>query len=390
MTLSRSRTAALSALTALAVALFAGILETSAQAPPLEVPPLPHEEGAVAIRGDGTVSGDGVHLVTSGGTEGYVLDGGELRVEDEDGSFEVRAYVVGADGATATVYVRTTDGEVVQQVEIYIGCPEADECMSASDFHVDAESGGTWLVDVEYGEGKHGAWQLEIYREVASEVLFLPIFPAPPVHAVRGNGQTLADGRRLLITDSNAEIVADGALIIEDEDGTFEIVAYLEGPDGATAEVNAYAGSSDGERVETETVTISCPNADICLRTLPIIVEADPGTYAVDIERLSGELGPWQLEVYHYPLPDAGASTDGAGDEEESDTLQPAGGSEPADDEAGSEAADDDAMALPSGGTGGLLQASTSAAIPVAAALSGLIAGLAILGLALRLRRNAA
>ena len=392
MTLSRSRAAALTALTALAIALFIGILGTSAQAPPLEVPPLPHEEGAVAIRGDGTPSDDGVHLVTSGGTDGYVLEGGELRVEDEDGSFEVRAYVIGDDGATATVYVRTPDGEVVRQAEIYIGCPEADECMSASDFHVDAGSGGTWHVDVEYGEGEHGAWQLEIYREVASEVLFLPIFPAPPVHAIRGNGQTLPDGRRLRVTDSNSdrETVADGALIIEDEDGNFEIVAYLEGPDQAVAEVNAYAGNEpSGTPVKSETVTISCPDADICLRTLPILVEADPGTYAVDIERVSGTLGPWQLEVYNYPLPAAGLSSGDAEDEEESDTLQPASGSEsaePADEDAMAE----DAMAMPSGGTGGLLQTSTSATIPVAAALAGLITGLAILGAALRLRRNAA
>ena len=52
--------------------------------------------------------------------------------------------------------------------------------------------------------------------------------------------------------------------------------------------------------------------------------------------------------------------------------------------------ADDDAMALPTGGTGGLFQASARTTIPVAVSLAGLIAGLAIFGIALRARRNAA
>ena len=389
MTTLRQRLAALSMFAALAVVLgFAAFSASpaSAQAPALEVPPLPMEDGAIAIRGDGTRAEDGVHLVTTGGTDGYRLEGGELEVEDDDGSFEVRAYVIGDDNSVATVYVRTTEGDEVQTSQIFIRCPEADECMSASDFHVNAGAAGTWHVDVEYGEGKHGAWQLEVYTNVATEVLHLPPFPAPPVHAIRGNGERFEGGKFLLVTDSNNEIVERGSLIVEDQDGTFDVVVYLEGPDQATAQVNVYEGETDGRNVRNEKVTIECPNADICLQTRTITVRLTPGTYAVDVEYVSGELGPWQLEVYNFVLPaDAGDDLAGAEDEG-SDSLQ---GDEETDSMM-ADGADDDAMALPTGGTGGLFQASARTTIPVAVSLAGLIAGLAIFGIALRARRNAA
>ena len=389
MTTLRKRLAALSTLAALAVALgFAAFTASpaSAQAPALEVPPLPNEVGAIAIRGDGSLAEDGKHLVTTGGTADYRLEGGELRVEDDDGSFEVRAYVIGDDNSVATVYVRTTEGDEVQTSQIFIRCPEADECMSASDFHVNAGAAGTWLVDVEYGEGKHGAWQLEVYRNVATEVLHLPPFPAPPVHAIRGNGERFQDSRFLLVTDSNNEIVERGSLIIEDQDGTFDVVVYLEGPHGATAQVNVYEGETAGPNVRNEQVTIECPDADICLRTHTITVRLTPGTYAVDVEHVDGNLGPWQLEVYNFVLPeDAGDDLAGAEDEG-SDSLQ---GDEDADSMM-ADGTDDDAMALPTGGTGGLFRASARTTIPVAVSLAGLIAGLAIFGVALRTRRNAA
>ena len=358
MTIPRTRSAPLAALIALAAALAVGILGASAQAPALELPPLPHEPGALAIRGDGTVSEDGVHLEVSEQNEpSVIVQGGELLVEDEDGSFEIRAYVIGGDGATATAYVRDLDNNIVKQSELYIGCPEARECMSASDFHVDAGEGGSWHVDVEYGVGEHGAWQLEVYTTVHTAVLYLPPFPAPPVHAIRGNGETLEDSEHLRVTDRNStdEIVVRGELIIEDEDGTFEVVAYIEGPDGAAATVNVYADVADGDLVETRLVEIACPNADICLQEIEFRVNSDPGTYAVDVEREAGTLGPWQLEVYNYVIDDADAM----------------------------------AMALPGGGTGGLLGASGGASsTPIIVLVASIIAGIAALGFGLALRRQ--
>ena len=440
MTFLRQRLAALSMLAALAVALgFAAFSASpaSAQAPALELPPLPHETGVLAIRGDGTIAPDGIHLVIS--TEDKVgeirMESGELRVEDDDGSFEVRAYVIGGNEATATVYVRTTDGEVVKSSLIYIRCEEADECMSASDFHVNADAGGSWLVDIEYGAGEHGAWQLEIYREVASEVLHLPPFPAPPVHAIRGSGDADADGR-LIVTDSNDvhEKVVRNSLIVRDPDGEFDVVAYLEGADQAQVKVIVYADEPDGMVIKSELVTISCPDASICLQTRTITITAASGTYAFAVESVSGEdAGPWQLEVYNFVTP---------ADDEESDSLQPAAeeAADAAEEDDGSmlaadeddaadedsmmgdgtedDAADedsmmgdgadgddamddggmeadetesDDAMALPTGGTGGLFnQASARTTLPLAVSLAGLIAGLAIFGIALRARRNSA
>ena len=363
MTHLRRRIAPLSLFAALAAALCFSLFNApgaSAQAPSLELPPPPVEEGALYLRGDGRLADDNVHLAVDDQSDEARLDHHELIVDDEDGSFEIRAYVIGGDGATATVYVRDRepDGDgnynVVQQSEIYIGCPEAAECMSASDFHVDAGEGGSWLVDVEYGEGEHGAWQLEVYTEVGEAVLYLPPFPAPPVHAIRGDGTTMADSTHMIVTDTNSpdEEVVRGELIIEDEDGTFEVVAYIEGPHGAVAKVNVYADVADGTEVETRTLEIECPTADICLQTVEFQVNTEPGTYAVDVEHVPGnpDLGPWQLEVYNYVLP--------------------AGG-------------------FPPGGTGGLFSASGGASsTPVIVLAASVIVGAAALGFALRLRRS--
>lgn len=355
MTTLRTRITALSLFAALAAALCFSILgapRAEAQAPALELPPLPHEENALAIRGDGTLAEDGIHLAITAQDGDIHLESGELVVEDDDGSFEVRAYVIGSDGATAVAYVRDEDHNVVRQAEIYIGCPEAGECMSASDFHVDAGEGGTWLVDVEYTDSQadHGPWQLEVYLDVGTAVLFLPPFPAPPVHAIRGNGETLEDSRHMLVTDSNwpGDIVVRGELIIEDEDGTFEVVAYIEGPHGAVAQVNVYADEADGPLVEARTVEIDCPAADICLQEIEFQVNDDPGTYAVDVEHVEGQLGPWQLEVYNFVLP----------------------------------------AGLPTGGTGGLLSASGSAATPIIVLAAGIAIGVAALSLGLRRQRS--
>ncbi len=322
MTHLRTRITALSLFAALAAALCFSILGApgaSAQAPALELPAAPHEEGSLYLRGDGRLADDGVHLAVDAQSDDARLDHHELVVDDDDGSFEVRAYVIGGDGATATVYVREHEDHdiVVRQSEIYIGCPEANECMSASDFHVDAGAGGSWTVDVEYGDGDHGAWQLEVYKDVGTAVLFLPPFPAPPVHAIRGDGTTYDDSAHLRVSDRNSpdEKVVRGELIIEDEDGIFEVVAYIEGPHGAIATVNVYKDIPDGPQVEQRTLVIACPDADICLHTVEFTVSAAAGIYAVDVEHVpdSANLGPWQLEVYNYVLPATGFPTGGTG-----------------------------------------------------------------------------
>ena len=457
MTSLRQRLAVLSMLAALAVALgFAAFSASpaSAQAPKLELPPLPHEPGVLAIRGDGAIAADDIHLVISDEDRVGDIDteGGELIVEDDDGSFEVRAYVIGGNEARATVYVRTNDAarEVVKSSLIYIHCEQADECMSASDFHVDEGAGGTWLVDIEYGDGKHGAWQLEIYPEVAADVIFLPPFPAPPVHAIRGSGKTSPDSNRLIVTDSHYEKVNAHSLIVEDEDGEFDVVAHVEGADKTQVKVIVYADEPDGTEIRSEIVTVTCPNANtgVCLADPTFRVIAAPGIYAFVVESVSGEdVGPWQLEVYNFVTPEDIGDGPAAADDGDSDSLQPAGdddaaeeddaamddGSMLAADESEDDAADgdsmmgdgteddaadedsmmgdgadgdaamdddgmavdetesDDAMALPTGGTGGLFhQASARTTLPLAVSLAGLIAGLAIFGIALRARRNSA
>ena len=335
--------------------------------------------------------------------------------------------------------------------------------------------------------------------------------PAPPVHAIRGSGAIGSEGR-LIVTDSNDvhEKVVDNSLIVRDPDGEFDVVAYLEGADQAQVKVIVYADEPNGSVIKSELVTISCPDADTCLQTRTITITAASVTYAFAVESVSGEdAGPWQLEVYNFVTP---------ADDEESDSLQPAGdaadaaeeddGSMLAADESEDDAADDggmmaaateddaadddsmmgdgteddaadedsmmgdgteddaadedsmmgdgteddaadedsmmgdgteddaadedsmmgdgteddaadedsmmgdgadgdaamddggmeadetesdDAMALPTGGTGGLFnQASARTTIPLAVSLAGLIAGLAIFGVALRARRNSA
>ena len=53
----------------------------------------------LAMHGSGETDADGVRLLPSGGTAGYVTEDGALTVSDDDGLFEIRAHLIGQDGA---------------------------------------------------------------------------------------------------------------------------------------------------------------------------------------------------------------------------------------------------------------------------------------------------
>lgn len=131
----------------------------------LELPPFPAAP-ALAMRGDGSLMPDGIHLIPLQVSEGAMTnDEGELIVSDDDGEFEVRAYFVAPDGSEATLHAYDADDhELRYEYDMIVACPTGPLCRVATDLVLHLGGGGTWAVDLEHIEGIIQDWQIEVYR----------------------------------------------------------------------------------------------------------------------------------------------------------------------------------------------------------------------------------
>lgn len=323
MTRLRSRviwgTAAVLALTAWALigavlaAVLIGAHLVSAQGPnDHDLPVLP-DLPVLSMRGTGELHADGIHLVHSGGTEGYITAHDRLLVNDDDGRFEIRAHLIGEDGADPTLHVHEVGGEVIYNYSLLVSCPHADVCRLVSDVYVEFEGGGEWEVALEYGSGKVHEWQLEVYREGTTlGNLDLPPFPAPPVLAMRGDGSLMAAGVHMipLRVSEQATTNDEGELVVGDDDGEFEVRAYFVAPDGSEATLHIY-DADEQLRYEYDMI-VACPAAPLCRVATDLVLHlGGGGTWSVDLEHIEGVIQDWQIEVYRTPL--ASLPTTGTG-----------------------------------------------------------------------------
>ena len=356
--LGRRRAAAAAALAVLALvgaalaATLIGAPAASAEGPnDHDLPVLP-DLPVLSMRGTGELHADGIHLVHSGGTEGYITAHDRLLVNDDDGRFEIRAHLIGGDGADPTLHVHEVGSEVIYSYDLLVSCPHADVCRLVSDVYVEFESGGEWEVALEYGSGKVHEWQLEVYREGAMlGNLDLPPFPAPPALAMRGDGSLLADGIHMvpLRVSEQAATNEEGELIVGDDDGEFEVRAYFVAPDGSEATLHVYDADDHQLRYEYDMI-VACPTQPLCRVATDLVLHlGGGGTWNVDLEHIEGVIQDWQLEVYRTPL-----------------------------------------ASLPTTGTGGLLETERAGSAAIAGMLAGSAAIVVATGLlAARVRRRA-
>ena len=299
------------ALAALAAALAAATASAQQGPNDHDLPVLP-DPPVLAMRGGGQTDGD--RLIPSDGTPGALTPNGGLAVSDDDGLFELRAHLIGQDGANPTIHVHDESGALIYEYNLLVPCPHADTCRVVSDVFVEFEAGGTWLVDLNHAGGKLNEWQLEVYREGTTlGNIDMPPFPAPPAVAARGDGSLMPDGRHLIpMTLSEGAATNDqGALLFSDDDGVFELRAYFVAPDGAEATARVYPGDSQQPLYEYQMI-VACPTQPLCRVATDLALHLDSGgTWSIALEHIDGIIYDWQIELYRDEP--AGLPTTGSG-----------------------------------------------------------------------------
>ena len=295
-------------------AILVGAGSASAQGPnDHDLPVLP-DPPVLAMRGSGETLADSDQLLPSDGTAGALTADGQLTVGDDDGLFELRAHLIGQDGADPTIHVHDQSGALVYEYNLLLTCPHADTCRVVSDVFVEFEAGGSWLVDLNHGSGKLREWQLEVYREGTTlGNIDMPPFSAPPVVAARGDGSLLPDGRHLIpMTLSEGAATNDqGALLFSDDDGVFGLRAYFVAPNGAEATARVYPGDG-GQPLYEYQMIVACPTQPLCRVATNLALHlGSGGTWSIALEHVDGRIYDWQLEIYRDEP--AGLPTTGTG-----------------------------------------------------------------------------
>ena len=128
-----------------------------------DLPPLP-EGRALAMRGSGVLGPDGSSFAPEFATSGFSTPEGDLAFDDGDGSFEVRAYIIGSSGTSASVRVFDNSGALVREEEVAAACVDANPCRGSSNFLLPRGQPGRYLVDLQARVGEPTAWQIEVHR----------------------------------------------------------------------------------------------------------------------------------------------------------------------------------------------------------------------------------
>lgn len=124
------------------------------------IPPLP----ALAMRGSGVLAPDGASFAPDFATLGFSTPEGDLAFDDGDGSFEIRAYIIGSSGASASVRVFDNSGALVHEAAVATACVDANPCRGSTNFLLPRSQPGRYLVDLQAGAGEPTAWQIEVHR----------------------------------------------------------------------------------------------------------------------------------------------------------------------------------------------------------------------------------
>ena len=128
-----------------------------------DLPPIP-EGRVLAMRGSGALSPDGSSFAPDFATEGFSTPEGDLAFDDQDGSFEVRAYIIGSSGTSARVRVFDNSGALVREEVVAAACVDANPCRGSSNFLLPRSQPGRYLVDLQAADGEPTAWQIEVHR----------------------------------------------------------------------------------------------------------------------------------------------------------------------------------------------------------------------------------
>ena len=127
---------------------------------------------------------------------------------------------------------------------------------------------------------------------------------ATPRGDVSVRGEITEDGLQPTLLGIGSELGEDGSLIVQDDDGIFEIVVSIVGPDQSTARVFVF--DADGQTVVSGRVVANCGVASPCLASAVFITPEDaPGPAGewrvlMQPEGAGSGISEWQIEVHRY------------------------------------------------------------------------------------------
>ena len=128
-----------------------------------DLPPIP-DLPALAMRGSDALTPDGARFAPEFATEGFSTPQADIIFDDGDGSFEIRAYIIGASGTSARINVVDGAGTSVFSGRVATACADANPCRGSANFLVPRSQPGRYLANLQPEAGEPTAWQVEIYR----------------------------------------------------------------------------------------------------------------------------------------------------------------------------------------------------------------------------------
>ncbi len=162
----------------------------------------------------------------------------------------------------------------------------------------------TRTVSVE-GSGAAAAMEAEDGDEGRSAVMMIKPAALPtPTADLSLRGVISEDGLVPTLQGIGSAIDENGALIVADEDGFFEIVASIIGPDYSTARL--FVMDADGEIVISGRVVANCATPEPCLASAVYIAgegaQPTPGMWRVLLqpEGAGSGITEWQIEIHLY------------------------------------------------------------------------------------------
>ena len=178
--------------------------------------------------------------------------------------------------------------------------PEEDGIVSVTVKDYADEGTGAYILTIRQIGGELPEADAAMEEETATSGASL----LTPTGDLSVRGEITGDGLRPTLLGIGSELDEDGSLIVADDDGIFEIVASIVGPDQSTARIFVFDG--DGQTVVSGRVVANCASDGPCLATAVFITPEDAPGPAGEWRVLMQPEGPgsgiteWQIEVHRY------------------------------------------------------------------------------------------
>ena len=178
--------------------------------------------------------------------------------------------------------------------------PDEDGIISLTIKDYAGDATGAYILTIRQIGGELPEEEAAMEEETAVSSATLPT----PRGDVSVRGEITEDGLQPTLLGIGSELADDGSLIVQDNDGIFEIVVSIVGADQSTARIFVF--DADGQTVVSGRVVANCGAAGPCLASAVFITPEDaPGPAGewrvlMQPEGAGSGITEWQIEVHRY------------------------------------------------------------------------------------------